>query len=363
MLGLSFHSRRRQIPVLMFHGLCERIPDYALFEGGRTCHLPVTDFAAVIRWCCQNYDVIRLSDLDDLLARGGRGYRPLLLTFDDGLASAIDLGLPILRNYGVSAVMFVTTGITDAGRTPDIFYLEKVVYQCLPADVRVRFDGEEIQLKASSKEEVGPCFHRLWSWLVERRFPPLRVSLQDVSINGRPVIRGLVSEDRHFWFPASWNELKAAAREGILEIGSHMVSHRPLTWLSRSELIEEIEGSRRRLEQELEVAVQACAYPHGFVDEEVSRVAGVHYRWGFADSGGLLKKVSQRLSAPRIHVASEDWTVIKRLISPYGRAVTHLRFYGGTVKKRLLTMAGNTVGGAFRMDRGSGQTGEGEQSP
>ena len=132
MLGLSFDLRRRQIPVLMFHGLCEQIPEYALFQGGRSCLLPVADFSSLIQWCCQNYDVVRVSDIDDLLSGKFPRSRPLLLTFDDGMASAIDYGLPVLRQKRISAVMFVATGITDSGRTPDIFRLDRIVYGCPP---------------------------------------------------------------------------------------------------------------------------------------------------------------------------------------------------------------------------------------
>src|SRR5438128_5688533 len=102
------------VPVLMLHGLCERMPPYALSAGGRTCLLPVEDFAEVVAWCCRNFDVVRLSELKECLASSGRRARPLVLTFDDGLASVIDLALPILRQHRVSAAMFVTTGWTDA---------------------------------------------------------------------------------------------------------------------------------------------------------------------------------------------------------------------------------------------------------
>lgn len=335
MLALSFYGRGRQIPVLMFHGLCEQIPEYTLFQGGRTCLMPVDDFSSVVQWCCQNYDVVRVSDIDDLLSGKFPRSRPLLLTFDDGLASVIDYGLPVLRQKRLSAVMFVATGITDSGRTPDIFQLERIIYECIPAKVEIEIQGERLDLSVPSKAHVSDSFFKLWSWLTERRFPPLQFTLDSVQVNGNVVKREMIPDDRTFWFPASWDELKAAAREGILEIGSHMVTHQPLPWLTRDKIEKEMVDSQSRLEREFARSVGVCAYPHGQTNETVCEVAGAHYRWAFCDSGGPLKGISQRLRAPRIHVPSEDWAEAKRAVSRLWRGGRLLRFYGGSVLKRL----------------------------
>ena len=297
--------------------------------------MPVDDFSSVVQWCCQNYDVVRVSDIEDLLSGRFPRSRPLLLTFDDGLASAIDYGLPVLRQKRISAVMFVATGITDSGRTPDIFQLERIIYECTPAKLEIEPQGERLDLIVPSKADVSDFFFKLWNWLTERRFPPLQFSLDSVRVNGDVVKRDVMPQDREFWFPASWDELKAAAREGVLEIGSHMVTHQPLPWLTRDKIEKEMMDSQSRLEREFAQSVGVCAYPHGQANEVVCEVAGAHYRWAFADSGGPLKGISQRLRAPRIHVPSENWAEVKRAVSKLSRGLRRLRFYGGSVLKTL----------------------------
>lgn len=120
------------VPVLMFHGLCEQVPAYAQFPGGRTCLLQVEAFANLIAWCSQNFDILTLAELESYLAGKCRRLRPLILTFDDGLASVLDLALPILRSHRAPAVVFVTTAWTEAGSTPPIFALERFVWENLP---------------------------------------------------------------------------------------------------------------------------------------------------------------------------------------------------------------------------------------
>jgi len=311
---LPFRSPRSlEIPILMLHGLCEQIPSYAVFKGGRTCMLPVEDFSELIQWCCKNFDVVRVSELEDLLQSGFQRYRPLLLTFDDGLASVIDHALPILRERRISAVVFVTTEWTDAGRTPPIFQLERILSSCIPTSLVLRINGARLSLELTSSKEISPALDRVWDFLFEHHFPPLKLTFEHICIGDKP-ISDPCPADREFWFPASWSELRSGVREGLLEIGSHMKSHTPLTWLGEEIIHKEVTQSGARLETELNCRVKACSYPHGMFNDQVRSVTAAHYTWAFSNSGGVLGGNSDRFCAPRIHVPGENWRRVKRAV-------------------------------------------------
>lgn len=70
----------------------------------------------------------------------------------------------------------------------------------------------------------------------------------------------------------SWAQLHKLRFLGM-EIGSHGVTHRPLTDLSSQELREELATSKRVLEQRLEVPVTALAAPGGFWSAAVTHAA------------------------------------------------------------------------------------------
>ena len=303
------------VPILMFHGLCEQMPPYALSAGGRTCLLPVDDFAALVAWCCRNFDVVRLWELDDCLVGRAGSSRPLVLTFDDGLASVIDLALPILRRHRVSAAMFVTTSWTDAERTPAIFLLERILSEHLPATVDVEVAGGRFSARVKDLRQAGAALDALWEFLFERRVAPLSLRLTDVGIDGMPADSWAVTEDRYFWFPASWAELRAAVGDGLLEIGSHTRTHTPLTWLSSDAAREDLAGSQARLEAEFGQPVTACAYPHGITDARIAALAAESYAWVFSNAAGMVRRDTSRSGAPRLHVPSENWPSIKRDIA------------------------------------------------
>ena len=300
------------MPVLMFHGLCRRVPDYALFMGGRTCLLALPDFENIIRWCGDRYDFVRIADLEQIASGEWRGRPPLLLTFDDGLASVIDLAVPVLREHGASAVVFVTTEWTDSQSTPHIFGLERVVFDCLPVHLSIRVKDHIIELPIRSRREGQRSFRKLWKELFRLRIPPHALQPEDVLLDGEEWDGGGGDGDREFWHPATWDELREGALEGVIEIGSHMLSHRPLSWLSPDEQQRELGESAELLESAFGTPIRACAYPHGLFDEQVAALASDTYRWAFTTRRGRLDPRTRSAAVPRYHVPGEAPDLVLR---------------------------------------------------
>jgi peptidoglycan/xylan/chitin deacetylase (PgdA/CDA1 family) len=85
----------------------------------------------------------------------------------------------------------------------------------------------------------------------------------------------------------TWDEVRRLHASGV-EVGAHSRSHAELDVLGREQCHDEIAGSRRRLADELGVAVMSFAYPHGYHSRsvvEAVRAAGfesacaVNDRW------------------------------------------------------------------------------------
>lgn len=333
-MSFSLFHGHSGVPVLMFHGLCERIPEYALFPGGRSCFMEVEAFSRFMSWCSKNFDILCLSDLDKYLIAGNKKLRPIILTFDDGLASVIDLALPILREYNASAVVFVTKEWTDSARTPDIFLLERVLWECIPTNLRINVNDHGLELQITSRAQAPNALTCLWDFLFEIRFPPLKLAAENIIIDDKPLQRQEVPEDRHFWFPASWEELRAAAHTGLLEIGSHMVSHVPLPWLSDSEKLFQMQHSRDELSRILGVQVKACAHPHGPVDDRTIAMAEKIYNWSFTNKPGRINVKTSRGAAPRYHVPGEMPGRVKWMLQ-WGQGISILRTIYSSTKNKI----------------------------
>lgn len=100
----------------------------------------------------------------------------------------------------------------------------------------------------------------------------------------------------------SWRGVAELEREGF-DIGSHTVTHRPLTALSDREVVDELIRSRIELERHLVHPVQWLAYPHGAVDArivEIARRAG--YVLGATSSPGTLQDARDPLELHRFEI-------------------------------------------------------------
>ena len=99
---------------------------HAIGNQAQGLAVSLSAFHAQMRLLAERYQVVPLAQLvkDVLGSERPEGTKPLVaVTFDDGFASVVNLGLPVLQEFGVSATIFAVTGrfgvLPDwMGRTP-----------------------------------------------------------------------------------------------------------------------------------------------------------------------------------------------------------------------------------------------------
>ena len=319
-------SQRKGVRTLMFHGVCNVIPEYA-YPPGRSCMITLEEFTRFIEWCLARYHVIRLKDLNGMARGDWSGKPPLLLTFDDGLASMVDLAVPVLRQHGISAVTFVTTEWTNKGRTPDVFELERTVSRQMPLHLMINVEGNQFDATIRSHAEASQAFERLWAFLFKIRFPPLNLRAHHVLIDGSEWDPLGQTPDRHFRYPATCEELRACVTEGVLEVGSHMISHEPLTWLAQEDQMRQLAQSKEILNKTFDQEVTTCSYPHGLANEKTETIAAGIYRWSFNSRRGQINSHTRPSAAPRYPVPGEAPKLLMRELA-FGRPARWLARLG-----------------------------------
>jgi peptidoglycan/xylan/chitin deacetylase (PgdA/CDA1 family)/GT2 family glycosyltransferase/SAM-dependent methyltransferase len=103
-----------RVPILMYHGVADEGPE----DLARYRTAPAA-FLEQIRWLRRNgYHSLPPDELlQGLRNRTSFAGRPVVITFDDGIANFAENAWPILRAHDFSAEMFVVTGM--AGRTAE----------------------------------------------------------------------------------------------------------------------------------------------------------------------------------------------------------------------------------------------------
>ena len=96
-----------QVPVLMYHEIAD-----ASLTPSRLAVSPDA-FADQLAYLSDaGFNTITAGELSAILAGGGGDLpeRPIVLTFDDGYGDFYTQGLPLLKQYGFTATIFMTTG-------------------------------------------------------------------------------------------------------------------------------------------------------------------------------------------------------------------------------------------------------------
>jgi peptidoglycan/xylan/chitin deacetylase (PgdA/CDA1 family) len=222
-------------------------------------------------WLGRRY---RFVDLDELgvLLESGRAFdnidRPVAaITFDDGYRDFHDLALPTLLKKGVPAALFVCTDLVGTARAQ----IHDKLYFLLGR----RRSRAPLTAGIPLPDITGM-----------KPYPAMRALLESVPWNGlQQVVRTLESEDlipEHAYSPSvTWEGLNRIRRAGMV-VGSHTRNHIVMTNESHERVIEEVVGSRRKLEQRLGAPVRHFAYPSGIYNAfSVDAVAAAGYRFAY----------------------------------------------------------------------------------
>lgn len=272
--GFSRWSRQRTrgaVAVLTYHGLrggsASGLLDWSLQD-------PLATFHAVCAHLAEHYRVVTASEAAALVDSSERNddRRPrVLLTFDDGYASNLKLALPVLREFDLPAVVFVSTAFVDG----ELLWFQKL-------DLALsRTRGERLTLNLGGRPCDWPLGTReerrraLGELLAALKALPWRSLLENVE---RIVV--LLGADIEHGRPEplealAWDELRHLAGDGRFEIGAHTHRHPVLARCTDAEAREEIQLSVGRLREELGREIRWFAYPNGGPgDYDAAKCAG-----------------------------------------------------------------------------------------
>lgn len=272
--------KENNLTVLMFHGLRREVPIYSKYRGYSSYILLENDFENCISWCYNNAKIVTLENINDYL--NGEAKEPgILITFDDGLHSLVEIGCPILKRYDASAVVFTTTGWIDAGIEPAIFDLERQIWFLQPTQFSFQRDDICFNSRVVDVKSIPKVIDNFWKFCFKNRISPVSIRQFEFQFDGKIIENQFDKSNVHDWAPASWEDLRNSVRNGTLEIGTHGVTHTPWTWMSSEEMKLEANQSILRVEQEIGIRPVSFSFPHGAIDRLALNVANEYFHYCF----------------------------------------------------------------------------------
>lgn len=219
--------------------------------------------------------------------------RTVCVTFDDGYRSVHDLALPVLKEFGLPATVFVTSGYVGENHMWNDRIIEAV--ESIPSgelnleafglgvySLRTLDDRKAAVTRVTESSKYLPPHAR--DELIER----LEKMVGDNLAHGLMLDRQMVVN---------------LAREGI-EIGAHTVSHPILTSLSDEEARREIVVGKQQLEEITGKPVRLFAYPNGkvgmdFDERHAHMVREAGFDAAFTTAIGSITSTQDKFQLPR----------------------------------------------------------------
>jgi peptidoglycan/xylan/chitin deacetylase (PgdA/CDA1 family) len=206
----------------------------------------------------QRFRPMRLSDVLAALNAGkALPADAVVVTFDDGYDDNYRIAFPILRELGIPATFFVSTGHIDSGRP---FLYDWLVHMILRSTApRLVLPELSIDVPLSPARQ-------------ERRTLATSVlsNMKNLDAIGQS---DMITRLEKEWNmpsdvapkdsrPMTWSQLREMHAAGF-EIGSHGVHHRMLSKLPHAEMEREVRESKATLDRELGAAATLMSYPVG----------------------------------------------------------------------------------------------------
>jgi len=251
------HLSDGSFAIFLFHGVIrEQIHPVRNYTRK---HLPLARFKSVLQELRAAGAPVSIPDIVDA-SRGRRTLPPraFAVTFDDGFENNFSVAAPALREAGVPATFYVTSGFVDHNSASWIDDIEEAVEKTdsvtlklpfpLPRDSFRRPEEKRDLLEAIRKHVKG-----------DPRIDPYSTAREI----RRQLGAGSFVPDPGLDQKLSWDQVRELSRDPLFTFGGHGHTHRILSYLDPGRLEEEVTLSMDLLRRATGSAVLHYSYPEG----------------------------------------------------------------------------------------------------
>ena len=284
-----FHwATRGGLGVLMYHRFS--------FEPDAR-RISVNDFAAHLGYLKKHCRVLSLTEAVERMGEESLPPNAVVITIDDGYADSFDIAFPLLRKFDLPATVYAVTDFLDGKCWLWTDLMRFLLSNTKSENLEIEFaNDDQIEAKLTDKNDkyeiagrINARLKKLPNAEKDAKIAEIAEALK-VEIPEKPIAG---------YAPISWTQ----AREmdaGKVEIESHTRTHPILTNIGESELVDELQTSKTRLENQLQKTIKHFCYPNGSLNETAAEavkragyVSAATTEYGFNDKNAdrfLLKR-------------------------------------------------------------------------
>ncbi len=242
---------------------------------------------------------VHLHDLPSLLSEPDNGRKYVAFTLDDGYRNNAEFAAPVFARYDIPYTIFITTGFVERKRS---MWWRTSAALVMEADCfQFDFGNGAVDVRSKSHSQKSAAFARLVRFVqcFEEDEAVARLD-KAAKMAGIDAI-SLVDES-----VMSPSELHDLARNPLVHLGVHTVTHVNLRRVDDDRLAREIADSTASVERYAGYRSRSFAYPYGWKtavgEREINAVAKAGFDVGVTTQPGVLRRAGRMpvTAIPRI---------------------------------------------------------------
>jgi len=216
------------------------------------------------------YEFISLDELYDILKNQKKVNKKIIFTLDDGYKDNYEIAYPIFKKYNVPFTIYLTTSFPDRNAMLWWYVLEDLIIKNDELVV------DNVKYICKSYEEKNRVF--------------LAIRNKILKLDQKNLLNELNNLFKNYkidWFSKneelcmSWEDVLNLSKDSLCTIGGHTKNHYAFNKLSEDEIIDEVEGANKKIEEKIGKDIEHFAYPFGSINEVESREFEIMKRFHF----------------------------------------------------------------------------------
>ena len=218
-------------------------------------------FKSQLAFLLKFYDVIDIDSFYSHIKDSNAdflGKSAVLLTFDDGYSDFKTTVLPVLEEFNVPAIVYVSPGFWDKRARLWWYELEDIVWQAARDNtLYFTWQGSDYNIRLVTDKDRVSCYYMLHGMMMamghsmQAEFLDMLWDVSEASSHA-PYAQMLSQDD-----------IKWLSSHRLITIGAHTYSHSVLPVLSRQDAIDEVIKGKKILEDVTDRPIDHFAYPYG----------------------------------------------------------------------------------------------------
>jgi peptidoglycan/xylan/chitin deacetylase (PgdA/CDA1 family) len=285
----------------MYHGVSEQYIDV-------WTHVTVEAFKKQMAYISRHYTPITMHKALKHLDNEKTVTYPVVVTFDDGFRNNLSHAHPVLKQYDIPAVIYLTTSFIDGKGFFEGLIWTDYVHGLLRSAKVGNYDLSHIGLGEISIGDAVSRFTAKKDLCSKLKVFSNVSRLEAIKRLGLLLGTTIARRDRNFFTGMNWDDVRTLEGDGLVTLGAHTVNHPILTRLDQDQAQYEIAAPQGIIENQTGRKTDFFAYPNGTredFNDDIKNIVTQHYISAVSTIEGFNDAKTDRFELRRFGIGND----------------------------------------------------------